>query len=269
MRRHYDAYARHNWAATMWSYKLITSPGRKNTGGWWLITNTGQRKTGAWWIVTNQTPLPAPDFKTAEKDQIEAWFRSFSTVPYEINEPLRKALQAMDSPGPIETIAKETMTVPPATDALAGWTAIDINDPLPGGQKRISDSAIDLYAAGSDVYGTADQFRFVCQKLSGDFTISATLDYLTFTHVYAKAGHHDSPGSGKGLGLCVSADAPRRQRGIRDPCHKRSGRAGPDGDGSRTADSSEACPQRQCHRTAVRHAAEATGTSSTRLNLRA
>jgi glucan 1,3-beta-glucosidase len=188
MRRHYDAYARHNWAATMWSYKLITSPGRKNTGGWWLITNTGQRKTGAWWIVTNQIPLPAPDFKTAEKDQIEAWFRSFSSVPYEINEPLRKALQAMDSPGPIETIAKETMTVPPATDALAGWTAIDINDPLPGGQKRISDSAIDLYAAGSDVYGTADQFRFVCQKLSGDFTISATLDYLTFTHVYAKAG---------------------------------------------------------------------------------
>ena len=44
MRRHYDAYAKHGWAATMWSYKLITSPGKKNTGGWWLITNTGHRE---------------------------------------------------------------------------------------------------------------------------------------------------------------------------------------------------------------------------------
>ena len=188
MRRHYDAYAKHNWAATMWSYKLITSPGKKNTGGWWLITNPGQEKTGAWWIVTNKTSLPAPDFNTAEKDRIEAWFRAFSTVEYEINEPLQKALKAEDSPGPIETIEKKTMTVAPATDALDGWTAIDINNPLPGGQKVISDNAIELYAAGSDVYGTEDQFRFVYQKLSGDFALTATMDYLTFTNTYAKAG---------------------------------------------------------------------------------
>ena len=188
MRRHYDAYARHDWAATMWSYKLITSPGRKNTGGWWLITNTGQQKTGAWWIVTNRTPLPAPDFGTADKNQIENWFRSFATVEYEINEPLRQALNAKESPGVIETVAEEAMTVPPAREHLPGWTAIDINRPLPGGQQQTSDNTIELYAGGSDVYGTEDQFRFVYQKLSGDFTLSATVDYLTFTHVYAKAG---------------------------------------------------------------------------------
>jgi regulation of enolase protein 1 (concanavalin A-like superfamily) len=172
----------------MWSYKLITSPGKKNTGGWWLITNPTGEKTGAWWIVTNKTALPAPDFNTASKDDIEAWFQAFSTVDYEINEPLQKALKAKDSPGPIETIVKETMTVPPATDSFKGWTAIDINDPLAGGQKVISDDAIDLYAAGSDVYGTEDQFRFIYQKLSGDFTLTATMDTLTFTNTYAKAG---------------------------------------------------------------------------------
>lgn len=188
MRRHYDAYAKHGWAATMWSYKLITSPGKKNTGGWWLITNTGQQKTGAWWIVTNKTPLPAVDFKTADKNQIQTWFQSFSTVEYEINKPLRQALKSNHTPGPIETAAKETLTAPPATDVLKGWTAIDINNPLPGGQRVISENAIELYAAGSDLYGTEDQFRFVYKKLSGNFTLSVTMDYLSFTDVYAKAG---------------------------------------------------------------------------------
>jgi len=188
MRRHYDAYAKHGWAATMWSYKLITSPGKKNTGGWWLITNTGKQITGGWWMVTNKTPLPAVDFKTADKKDIEAWFKAFSTVEYQVNEPLRKALAAKEAPGPIPTIAKETMTVPPAVDQLNGWAAIDINNPLPGGQKVISDNAIEVYAAGSDVYGKEDQFRFIYKKISGDFTLSATLDYLTFTNMYAKAG---------------------------------------------------------------------------------
>jgi glucan 1,3-beta-glucosidase len=188
MRRHYDAYAKYGWAATMWSYKLITSPGRQNTGGWWLNINPGRQKTGAWWIVTNKTPLPAIDFNTADKGQIEAWFRSFSTVEYEVNEPLKQALLAKDSPGPIETVAIEKMTAPPATDVLDGWTAIDINNPLPGGQKVVSDNAIELYAAGSDVYGTEDQFHFIYKKLSGDFTLSVTMDYMTFTNTYAKAG---------------------------------------------------------------------------------
>ena len=112
----------------------------------------------------------------------------FSTVEYEINEPLREALRAKDVPGPIETIAKDTMTVAPTVDKLDGWTAIDINNPLQGGQKVVSGNAIGLYAAGSDVYGTEDQFRFVYKKMSGDFTLSATLDTLTFTNMYAKAG---------------------------------------------------------------------------------
>lgn len=51
-----------------------------------------------------------------------------------------------------------------------------------------ANAAIDLYAGGRDVYGTEDQFRFVYQQVAGDFTLSASVDFLTFTHDFAKAG---------------------------------------------------------------------------------
>ena len=188
MRRHYDAYAKHGWAATMWSYKLITSPGRKNTGGWWLITDTGQRKTGAWWIVTNKTPLPPVDFRTATQEEIAAWFRSFGTVEYEVHDRLRAALTATTPPAAIQPATTPNLTTPPAREPLAGWTAADINGALPGGQAVTSSGAVELYAGGSDVWGREDQFRFVYQTLTGDFAITATVDALAFTHTYAKAG---------------------------------------------------------------------------------
>ncbi len=188
MRRHYDVYEKLGWAATMWSYKLITSPGRKNTGGWWLVTNTGTKKTGAWWIVTNKTPLQPVDFKTTEKSKIENWFKSFSTIEYEKNSDLFKALTARESPGPIALTDKPKTTKPPADDTFAGWKSIDINNALKGGQRVLSDSAVELYAGGGDVYGKEDQFRFVCKKMESDFTLQATVDYFTFTDKYAKAG---------------------------------------------------------------------------------
>ncbi len=188
MRRHYDAYAKHGWAATMWSYKLITSPSRKNTGGWWLLTDTGQEKTGAWWIVTNKTSLPPVEFRTAGKAEIENWFRSFATVEYEMNEGLRAALTAKDPPGPISPAITPIMTTPPAREDLPGWTAVDVNHAMPGGQKLLADGAIEIYAAGADVWGKEDQFRFLYKKTSDDFTITTNVDAFTYTDTYAKAG---------------------------------------------------------------------------------
>ena len=66
--------------------------------------------------------------------------------------------------------------------------AVDINGALTGGQKVVGKDALDLYAAGRDVWGKEDQFRFVCTKTTDDFTMTATVDDLTNTHPYAKAG---------------------------------------------------------------------------------
>ena len=189
MRRHFEEYARHDWAATMWSYKLVTSPGKKVTGGWWLITNTGEKITGGWWLVTNKGKLPKIDYLTASLDEIKDYYRSFSTMEYLVRDDLRQALSSTEKLPPLEPPAPlEPIKVAPANDEFKGWTITDIAGALKGGQKVHSDTAIDLYGGGADAWAYADQLRYVWKKVKGDFELSVTVDYFTFTDMYAKAG---------------------------------------------------------------------------------
>jgi regulation of enolase protein 1 (concanavalin A-like superfamily) len=45
-----------------------------------------------------------------------------------------------------------------------------------------------MSGAGNDIYGTADQFRFVYKQLTGNGTLLARVDSLDNTHAWAKAG---------------------------------------------------------------------------------
>ena len=47
---------------------------------------------------------------------------------------------------------------------------------------------ITMSAAGTDIWGTADEFRYAWKQLNGDGSIVARVDSLTDTHVWAKAG---------------------------------------------------------------------------------
>ncbi len=49
-------------------------------------------------------------------------------------------------------------------------------------------SGITMSAAGTDIYGTADQFTFACKSLSGDGSIVVRVDSLENTDPWAKAG---------------------------------------------------------------------------------
>jgi len=189
MRRHYDEYEKHGWAATMWSYKVLTSPGMSNTGGWWFVTNAGDEVTGAWWAVTNKNKKPEIDFNRAGKKQIESYFKLLGTMDYLVNEDFRSAMIAKEKPAPlVPTGLLPPLDKAPANDKFGNWTATDIGDPWKGGQQVIGDDALDIYAGGRDVYGTADQFRYVWQKIKGDFELSLQVDSLDFTEVYAKSG---------------------------------------------------------------------------------
>ncbi|RKY24673.1 MAG: hypothetical protein DRP62_03250 [Planctomycetota bacterium] len=175
MRRHFDAYAHYGWASTMWSYKVLTIPGEK--------------RRGYWEMVTNKEPLPKINFNTSSLSEIENYFK-FLSSDYIIYEELKKALTQKNPPAPLADPPPppDPIKTAPFRDKLIGWTATDIGDIIPGGQKVYSDSKIDIYGCGADIYLSKDQFRFIWKKIKGDCEISATVNELSFVHMFSKAG---------------------------------------------------------------------------------
>ncbi|WP_338767799.1 cellulase family glycosylhydrolase [Massilia sp. METH4] len=84
-RASFDTYARYGWAATAWSWKVVTQQGGQGAGKWGFVTNATNAK------------VPPLDFATAPKADIEDLFRSFGTQPYELHEPL---LRWLTTPNP-------------------------------------------------------------------------------------------------------------------------------------------------------------------------
>ena len=174
MRRYFDVYAEQGWAATMWSYKLLG----KDPG-------IGE---DSWCMVKNEEPPPVVNIRTSSEEEIESYFKWLGTMPYAVYRNLGAALTAK-MPPPVRLPEYASLPVePPARDPLTGWQATDINGASPGGQKVISDSAMDIYAGGDDIWKTNDQFRFTWKQVNGDFDLTAMLKSLTHSHDYAKGG---------------------------------------------------------------------------------
>lgn len=174
MRRYFDEYAKLGWAATIWSYKILHPEGG-------IITDN-------WYMVTNAQPLPRPDFETASKQEIEDYFKWFSTMEYTVDEPMRKALTRADAVQLDLPTPPPPVTVAPHHDELKGWTAADIGDILPGGQKLDAPDAMTIYGGGRDIWAAQDEFRFVSLEVAGNFVLTATVNDFERTNGYAKAG---------------------------------------------------------------------------------
>lgn len=174
MRRYFDEYAKHGWAATIWSYKILSPEGGNINDNWFMVSNA--------------KPLDQPDFKTASKESIEAYFKWFGTMKYVIDEPMRLALTRPD-PVPVGLpVPPKPITEAPHHDRFPGWTATDINGSYPGGEQVHSETDVTVYGGGKDIWDRVDQFRFVWQEAQGDFTLTAALLSLRDTQTYAKAG---------------------------------------------------------------------------------
>ncbi len=70
----------------------------------------------------------------------------------------------------------------------APWSATDVGVPSVQGRATFANGEFSISGAGSDVWGTADQFMFVHQRLDGDGVIVARLSSPTPTDAWAKAG---------------------------------------------------------------------------------
>src|SRR5207249_4250024 len=70
----------------------------------------------------------------------------------------------------------------------APWTQGDVGGVSITGNASVSNGTYTVRGAGSDIFGSADSFHFVYQKLTGDGTIIARVAGIQNTNLYAKAG---------------------------------------------------------------------------------
>ncbi len=174
MRRTFDKHASFGWATTMWSYKVLSKQGGIGNAHWGM--------------VANKLPAQMIDFKTAPKAEIERYFRSFATQPYEIYEELRAALTVKNLKLPPLPAIPTPLTKVPHEDAMPYWTATDIGGSLKGGLRLTGEGSFELYGGGSDIWARQDQFRFLHRPATEYFGLNTKLDSLTDVHSYAKAG---------------------------------------------------------------------------------
>lgn len=77
------------------------------------------------------------------------------------------------------------------------WTALDIG--TSGGGQRIANGVLRVAADGEDIWGTSDEFRFIYQKIDGDFEAELKIISIPAVHEWSKGGimvrQDISPGS--------------------------------------------------------------------------
>jgi regulation of enolase protein 1 (concanavalin A-like superfamily) len=74
------------------------------------------------------------------------------------------------------------------TSVPSPWAAADIGAPALAGNASASGNAFTINAAGVDIWGTADQFQFVYQQISGDVDVRARVDNVSYASSWSKAG---------------------------------------------------------------------------------
>ncbi len=171
MRRTFDLHERFGWNTTMWTYKALSQRGGVHDDSWGM--------------VTNRDPIPQINFLTSTKSEIESFFTSHATMAYAINSELEHAMAPPSFPmGPLPVFPSR-LTAP--QQALPGWDLADIGGGRTGGL-QIRNGGFDLFGGGSDIWGVRDQFRFLYQRVEGDFQLVVRVDDLEDLGSYCKAG---------------------------------------------------------------------------------
>jgi hypothetical protein len=81
-----------------------------------------------------------------------------------------------------------TATTASSTDPAPVWSFADIGAVGVAGSNTSSGNTITVSGSGSDIWGTADAFRYVYRSLTGDGVVEARVSSMEFTDTWAKAG---------------------------------------------------------------------------------
>ncbi len=86
------------------------------------------------------------------------------------------------------TVTFDTVSVTASSVCAAGWTCADVGSPALAGGATTNGGAWTVQGGGGDIWGTADQFQYDYQPLSGGGSITAHVTSQTNTSSWAKAG---------------------------------------------------------------------------------
>jgi regulation of enolase protein 1 (concanavalin A-like superfamily) len=96
---------------------------------------------------------------------------------------------ATDNLGARSTCAARSVTVTGAPGPLpAPWSSEDVGGPALAGDASETGGTFTIAAAGRDIWGSADQFHYVHQLLTGDGEIIARVQSLVPVQTWSKAG---------------------------------------------------------------------------------
>ena len=91
------------------------------------------------------------------------------------------------NPGSLASAVLSNVTVSPL-GLPSGQSTSDIGSPTITGSTIYSGGTYTISAAGVDIWGSSDQFRFVYQQISGDVDVIARVNSLQYTNAWSKAG---------------------------------------------------------------------------------
>ena len=127
---------------------------------------------------------------------------SDATAPYAFNwggvpaASYSVTARAIDDDGATRTSAAVSVTVsapappppPPPATLPSPWQSQDIGAVGPAGNATAGSGTFTIAGAGADVWGSADAFRFVWQRVSGDVDVIARVVSVEYVHAWVKAG---------------------------------------------------------------------------------
>jgi hypothetical protein len=116
-----------------------------------------------------------------------------ASVMYPMARGIVRGLAAVD----VQTI-QSIYAAPPAPVTPGGWAETVVGADLSGSVSQDQGRYV-IAAGGRDIWGAADEFRFVARPLRGDGDVVARVDSLQGTHRWSKAGlmirSSDDPGA--------------------------------------------------------------------------
>jgi hypothetical protein len=137
-------------------------------------------------VVPTATHTPLPPSPTMTN----------TATPTATHTPLPPSPTATNTATP--TASATTTPVPPTSTATSapaqadpcpsGWSCADIGSPALTGSDTMTNGTWTIQSSGGDIWGSADQFHFDWQILSGDGSVSAQVLTQTNTSAWAKAG---------------------------------------------------------------------------------